>query len=224
MNEASGGKFSLGKAILLSVFVAMIVGCASIIFQTHAEMFVQGSVAAEPSSAVVTAAAAGFGFSYTMPGLPVRITIPAIGVDAAIQSVGIAWNVPGEMGIPTNFTDVGWYNEGPRPGMTGSAVIDGHLDGKHTPRAVFFDLGKLNPGDSVNVTDKNGNTFQFSVVAVKAYDYNASTSDIFSSNDSKAHLNLITCAGDWIKSQKLYDKRIIVFTDLVAANQNPSQK
>jgi hypothetical protein len=161
-----------------------------------------------PNLTVTNATGNQFAVSYSSSGV----------YPITVSSVGIAWNAPGEMGIPTNFTDVGWYNGGPRPGMTGSAVIDGHLDGKHTPRAVFFDLGKLSPGDLVNVVDKNGSTFQFSVVAVKTYDYNASTSDIFSSDDSKAHLNLITCAGDWIKSRKLYDKRVVVFTDLVAAN------
>jgi sortase (surface protein transpeptidase) len=221
MNPNPTKKFSWKWGLALFVAVGLIAGCASIVFQAKSETLVQGSIAAEPSSVVTTTpivAAVGLGSSFSEPGLPVRLTIPAIGVDAAIQSVGIAWNAPGEMGIPTNFTDVGWYNGGPRPGVPGSAVIDGHLDGKYTPRAVFYDLGKLVPGDLVNVTDKNGNTFQFSVVAVKTYDYNASTSDIFSSSDSVAHLNLITCTGDWIKSQKLYNKRVVVFTDLVTAN------
>ena len=45
------------------------------------------------------------------------------------------------MGVPTNFTDVGWYRYGPAPGTPGNAVIDGHLDGKSVPEAVFYNLG-----------------------------------------------------------------------------------
>jgi LPXTG-site transpeptidase (sortase) family protein len=123
------------------------------------------------------------------------------------------------MSIPTNFTDVAWYNGGPRPGMPGSAVIDGHLDGQYVQRAVFYNLQNLKVGDAVKVVDASGTTFTFQVVASKAYAYNASTTDIFSNDTSKARLNLITCTGDWIKSQKLYNQRIVVFTELVGSSR-----
>ncbi len=120
------------------------------------------------------------------------------------------------MGIPTNFTDVAWYNGGPLPGMPGSAVIDGHLDGRYVKEAVFYKLGDLKPGDLVEVVDARGQTWQFRVVGSKIYSYNATTtSDIFSGDASKARLNLITCAGDWLKSQKLYNDRIVVFTEAI---------
>jgi LPXTG-site transpeptidase (sortase) family protein len=153
------------------------------------------------------------GSSFEAPSHPVRLLIPIIGVDTTVQSVGMAKN--GNMGIPTNFTDVAWYNQGPYPGMPGSAVIDGHLDGKKVPKAVFYDLDKLKPGDLVEVVDNNGTTLHFKVTKSQIYDYKAITDDIFSGDSSNAHLNLITCSGSWIKNQKLYDKRIVVFTDLV---------
>jgi LPXTG-site transpeptidase (sortase) family protein len=122
------------------------------------------------------------------------------------------------MGIPTNFTDVGWYTGGPLPGMPGSAVIDGHLDGKNVREAVFYDLDKLAIGDLVEVADNQGQTLQFRVVATKIYDYDAITTDIFSGDTATSRLNLITCSGTWLKGEKLYDKRIVVFTELVAGN------
>ena len=120
------------------------------------------------------------------------------------------------MEIPTNFTDVAWYNGGPRPGMPGSAVIDGHLDGKDVPQAVFYNLKLLQPGDLVEVVDDTGDVLQFRVVGSKIYGYDTTTTDIFSGDTSKAGLNLITCTGDWDKNEKIYTERLVVFTERVS--------
>jgi sortase (surface protein transpeptidase) len=98
--------------------------------------------------------------------------------------------------------------------MPGSAVIDGHLDGKNVKEAVFYDLGNLKSGDLVEVVDAKGKMWKFDVTRLATYAYDASTTDIFSGDDSAAHLNLITCAGDWITAQKIYNERIVVFTQL----------
>ncbi len=117
------------------------------------------------------------------------------------------------MGIPTNFTDVGWYNKGPKPGEPGSAVIDGHLDGKEVKEAVFYNLQNLKPGDDVQIVDSKGTTHHFKVIETKLYKYDAPTADVFDPDVSKVRLNLITCAGDWVEGQ--YNQRVVVFTELV---------
>ena len=182
-------------------------------------MFVQTKFAVqayiqEPVS--TSTAPQGSGISFVVPALPARLIIKAIGVDADVQSVGLSWKGDGNMGIPTNFTDVAWYNQGPKPGMPGIAVINGHVDGKDVEKAVFYNLGTLKPGDKVEVVDKKGNTAQFRVVGSKTYDYDSPTEDIFIGDASKAQLNLITCSGDWDKEKKLYRQRIVVTAELVA--------
>jgi sortase A len=150
------------------------------------------------------------------PGVPVRLLIPSIHVSADIQHVGL---VPGNMAtmdVPDNFTDVGWYKEGPRPGMVGSAVIDGHLNGKNVPEAVFYRLDSLVIGDSIYVVDAEMKVLKFRVVAVRMYAHDDETDDVFTNTEGKAHLNLITCAGTWMKDAALYDKRTVVFTELVS--------
>lgn len=219
MNTNSTNQFSWNKAILVSVVVGLLTVGLSISLQARSEI-VQRFLSGGPSLFASNPAPAqlGAGSSFEVPGKPVRLLIPIIGVDAHIQSVGLAWQGTGDMGIPTNFTDVAWYNKGPLPGAPGSAVIDGHLDGRNTPKAVFYDLGKLKVGDMVNVVDAKGTTFQFRVVATKTYDYDAPTEEVFAGDMSKARLNLITCGGDWIKAEKLYNKRIVVFTELVTTS------
>ena len=60
--------------------------------------------------------------------------------------------------------------------------------------------------------------YKFKVVEVKLYDYNATTTDIFNSDTSQARLNLITCGGSWDKTQGIYNKRVVVFTELIKNN------
>ena len=57
---------------------------------------------------------------------PTRLIIPAIGINAFIESVGPLSN--GDMATPTQqpWEDTGWYNLGPRPGEQGSARGCGH--------------------------------------------------------------------------------------------------
>ena len=213
MNTNSAKGFSWRNAALLFVSVGLLPAGLSMFVQSHS-VTVQ-AFAAKVTAAPAAAATPGVGTSFTEPDMPVRLIIPAIGVDANIQSIGLYWRDDNTMGIPTNFTDVAWYNGGPRPGMPGSAVIDGHLDGQYIQKAVFYNLGTLKPGDTVEVVESGGTTLEFKVIDSKLYDTNANTADIFSSDTTKARLNLITCAGDWSKTQNQYDKRIVVFTELV---------
>jgi sortase (surface protein transpeptidase) len=205
--------FSWKKALLLSLSVGLLAAGLSAFLQTRG-LNVQAFADALKST-VAPAKAAGLGASFVAPGQPARLIIPAIGVNAAVQSVGLSWKGTGAMGVPSNFTDVAWYNGGPLPGAPGSAVIDGHLDGKDVPQAVFYNLGALKPGDVVEVVDTSGKMLKFKVLGSKTYDYTAPTTDIFAGGGPAARLNLITCAGDWVQSQKLYDKRVVVFTELV---------
>jgi sortase (surface protein transpeptidase) len=84
--------------------------------------------------------------------VPSRLIIPAIKVDAAIQNVGLGKS--GNMAVPSNYTDVGWYRYGPTPGQVGSAVIDGHVDNGFGLEAVFKNVSALEPGDDIYVATK----------------------------------------------------------------------
>lgn len=145
-------------------------------------------------------------------GLPVRLKIPSIEVDAPVEYVGIIAN--GEMGIPKGPADVGWYEIGPRPGENGSAVIAGHYGGwKNGEKSVFDDLNKLKEGDSVYIENENGGAITFIVQKVQTFNPNDDASAVFVSSDGKAHLNLITCEGAWNKNSRSYSKRLVVFAD-----------
>lgn len=144
-------------------------------------------------------------------GLPVRLRIPEINVDATVKYVGLTPD--GAMGVPKNPDDVAWFNLGPQPGENGSAVIAGHKGWKNNTPAVFDNLYKLHVGDKVFIEDDSGAITTFVVREIRIYNKDEAVPDVFSSNDGKAHLNLITCTGIWNKAEQTRSERLVIFTD-----------
>jgi Sortase (surface protein transpeptidase) len=144
-------------------------------------------------------------------GLPVRLKIPKIKVNAAIDYVGLT--TVGAMGIPTTPARAAWFKYGVRPGAIGSAVISGHVDWYNGAYSIFANLNKLKVGDKITIQDDSGALISFVVRKTAVYAANQDAADIFNSGDGLAHLNLITCSGTWNKTAKQYSKRLVVFTD-----------
>ncbi|MCR4333529.1 MAG: class F sortase [Patescibacteria group bacterium] len=144
-------------------------------------------------------------------GLPARLRIPALNIDATVEQVGLT--PLGAMDVPKGPSDVAWYELGPRPGEDGSAVIAGHEGWKDSIPAVFDNLFKISAGDKIYVTDENGATSVFIVKKTRIFDEDQEVPSVFNSNDGKAHLNLITCAGVWNAVTKSFSKRLVVFAD-----------
>lgn len=147
----------------------------------------------------------------SVQGFPVRLIIPSINVDAAIEYVGVTSE--GIMGVSMNISDVAWFGLGPKPGETGSAVIAGHFDGINGEDTVFTNLNKLKKGDELFVENDKGEVIAFVVQGSGIYDPGYAD-DVFSRNDG-SYLNLITCDGVWDGSKKSFSKRLVVFADIV---------
>lgn len=145
------------------------------------------------------------------PEVSMRLKIPKIGVDAAIEQVALAND--GTMDVPTSPLSVAWFELGSRPGEAGSAVIAGHYGWKEGMPAVFDNLSTLQKGDKVYVEDEKGAVTTFVVREIRTYNAAADTTAVFTSTDGKSHLNLITCKGAWSEAEKSYSDRLVVFTD-----------
>ena len=140
---------------------------------------------------------------------PVRLTIPAIGVNAAVTDVGLGKT--GNMAVPRSYSEVGWYRYGPQPGEAGSAVIDGHVDNGFGLAAVFRDLHMLKRGDNIYVTTKAGEERHFVVESVEHYAVADVPRERVFDFKGEPRLNLITCTGDWDAKSKSYDERVVVY-------------
>ncbi len=123
-------------------------------------------------------------------GQPVRLKIPAISVDAAVEQVG--QTADGSMDVPKDFAATAWYDLGARPGERGNAVVAGHVDST-TGKAVFWDLRKLVSGDQIVVVGDDSIERTFVVMASEAYPRADVPLDRVFGATTDARLNLITC-------------------------------
>lgn len=164
----------------------------------------------QPKPAVQPVNASGLTAKPVNRGLPRRLQIPRLKVDAAVAYMGLTKS--GDMDTPTNTKDVGWYKYGSLPGNPGSAVISGHIDGPKGEPAVFAELSKLQIGDQFTVIDSTGRSTSFVVRSMRTYNENDPAPEVFNSREG-AHLNLITCSGEWDKVQHHFLKRLVVFAD-----------
>ena len=117
------------------------------------------------------------------------------------------------MDVPSNLWDTAWLQTGVKPGASGQAVIDGHLDSVRGS-AVFAKLDRLRPGDRIFVSDVDGRELTFSVTALQVVPLDGfPTLRVFGPAHGR-FLNLVTCAGHFDPTRRTYDHRLVVFTEL----------
>jgi sortase (surface protein transpeptidase) len=102
------------------------------------------------------------------------------------------------------------------PGQIGASVIEGHLDSYQGP-AVFFRLGALRPGDSIDVTLADRVTAVFRVTGVRQYLKSSFPAKTIYGATSYAALHLITCGGAFDYATGHYLGSTVVFASLTSA-------
>jgi sortase (surface protein transpeptidase) len=143
---------------------------------------------------------------------PTRLLVPSINVSAAVEPVGM--DSQGRMGVPSQASNVAWFNQGSAPGDVGDAVIAGHLDWTNGP-AVFWYLGRVHKGDAITVVRADGSSVKFVADSSTTVPYDSSTDSLFTI-DGPPSLTLITCAGAWDRQRGTYLQRLVVHATLVA--------
>lgn len=142
---------------------------------------------------------------------PYTLSIQRIGVKAPVLPVGLTED--NDMDINDDMHTTAWYKYGPKPGEIGSAVIAGHYGWRDGQGSIFNNLHSLKRGDELSVRDESDKVITFVVKELRRYAMDADASDVFTSTDNTAHLNLITCDGAWNASRQTYSDRLVVFTD-----------
>ena len=149
--------------------------------------------------------------------LPVSVRIPAIGVDSKLLRLGL--NSDGTIQVPSIQTSSGkaaWYKYSATPGQIGSSVIEGHVDSYQGP-AVFFRLGALHPGDTIDVTLADGITAIFRVTGVREYAKSRFPAKAIYGATDFAALRLITCGGAFDYATGHYLSSTVVFASLTSS-------
>ncbi|MFF3908303.1 class F sortase [Streptomyces sp. NPDC001848] len=146
---------------------------------------------------------------------PVRLQIPAIGVDTPVMRLGLA--ADGSVQVPpvTAHDRAGWYWHSPTPGQVGPSVILGHVTVGRYGDGVFRHLAALHRGDRIVARLENGTAAVFAVSAVRTVaKADFPTGEVYG-NVNRPELRLITCGG--ARTGHGYLANVIVFAALTTA-------
>jgi hypothetical protein len=149
------------------------------------------------------------------PSPPIRIRIPAIRVNAPMMGLGLTTGGSLDVPPPGRKNLAGWYEAGATPGETGTAIVAGHVDNADGP-AVFYDLGALRKGSTVEVDRRDGGAALFTVDAVEVYEASRFPDEKVYGAADRPELRVITCGGGYSKSTG-YQGNVVVFAHLTGS-------
>ena len=179
--------------------------------------FLSQQHAPQPSAAA-SGAVGPAGQGPSLPrSVPVSVDIPAIGVTSKLLYLGL--NADGTVQVPslvTGASEAAWYKYSATPGQIGASVIEGHVDSYQGP-AVFYRLGALRPGDTIDVTLADGITAIFRVTGVREYAKSNFPANAIYGTTNYAALRLITCGGVFDYATGHYLSSTVVFASLTSA-------
>ncbi|MFI7100233.1 class F sortase [Streptomyces sp. NPDC050161] len=147
---------------------------------------------------------------------PLRVTVPAAGIDAPLTALRL--DAHGTLQAPPVRPGnlAGWYRGGTAPGARGTALIAGHVDTDEGP-AAFHDLGSLKKRSTVEVRRADGRTAVFSVDAVEVYRGDDFPDAKVYGPSRRAELRLITCGGGFDGQRHAYRGNVVVFAHLTGS-------
>jgi sortase (surface protein transpeptidase) len=143
--------------------------------------------------------------------VPVRISIPAIGVNARVIPLGL--NRDRTIEVPKNFAEAGWFRPGPEPGEQGAAVIVGHLASRSGP-GVFIRLRMLRPGQVITIHLADRSRVRFVArSSLRVPKSRFPTKRVYAQTQQPT-LRLVTCAGTLNPRTGRHPDNYIVFAAL----------
>jgi len=172
------------------------------------------SLALSPASATTRQAAKDAPQFPAIPSSPpAHLTIPAIGVNTVVGTLGL--QADDQLMVPTSPHVVDWYVDGPTPGHVGSSVILGHVDSFKGP-GTFFYLKKLKTGNAITVVLADGTAERFVVTRVVEYAKTSFPDRLVFGSQGTRSLNLVTCGGVFDHDTGHYESNVVVFSHLVS--------
>lgn len=141
--------------------------------------------------------------------MPRYLRIAKIGVNAHVEHIGVTSS--GAMGVPSDMWNAGWYVGSAKPGQGGAVFMDGHSTASRS--GLFGQLDTLVAGDVLEVQRNDGQTIKYKVAKIKIVNRNDvdMAAMMLPYDLSKNGLNILSCTGRWIESEKTLENRVMVF-------------
>lgn len=139
---------------------------------------------------------------------PAAVQIPAVGARSTLIPLGL--DADGRLIVPGTAEQAAWWQDSPRPGQVGPAILTGHVDYGGQP-GVFARLDELQVGDVVTVTLADGRALPFVVYRVQQIAKTAFPWAEVAGDTPGPELRLITCGGGFNRATGHYLDNIVVY-------------
>lgn len=181
------------------------------------------SGAAGQASKAVSPAKPANAAGRCVSGIPDRLVIPSLGVDAPFQTIGLDTSAPADsqgrqrLGTPSDRTKAGWYAAGPRPGSgRGTVLTNGHT--YHDGSAIFTESfsSRVAVGQRIDIRQRAGGVCSYRIDRVWAEVNSATDYPLIVASqhlydfDGPERLFLTTCSGSFNSATHSYDQISIV--------------
>jgi hypothetical protein len=143
-------------------------------------------------------------------------------VDAPLAGLGLT--PQGSLDVPPAARNnlAGWYEAGTTPGEKGTAIVAGHVDNAEGP-AVFYRLGALKKGSTIEIERRDGTVALFSVDAIEVYDARDFPDEKVYGAARRPELRVITCGGGYSAATG-YQGNVVVFAHLTGSHWLPGSR
>lgn len=138
---------------------------------------------------------------------PLRVRVPAIGLDADVRPVGVGGDR--QMRLPDDPRVLGWYRFGPSPGDDGSVVLAGHVDSRRFGVGPLVALQTVEVGTEVQVVTGPGRVRTYRVDSIERFDQQALPAAVFARTGPE-RLRLVTCTGPYLPEAGGYQQNLVV--------------
>ncbi|MEU0183206.1 class F sortase [Streptomyces sp. NPDC006207] len=151
------------------------------------------------------------------PAQPTRIRIRSVSIDAPIMNVGL--DSRGVIAAPPleKAGEAAWFKDSVSPGARGSSVIVGHVDNESGP-AVFYSLGALKKGSTIDVVRDDGTTAIFTIYGIEVFTKAEFPAKRVYGDTKDPELRVITCGGTYSKDSG-YSGNVVVFARMSKTKQ-----
>lgn len=144
-----------------------------------------------------------------VPPAPRRIEIPDLGIDVAVQPVGL--DEQGRMGLFDDPSIAAWYQWGPAPAsVAGSTVIAAHVDSLEYDLLPFSRLKDAGASTQIFVTDAAGTRHPYLVQSLSVSE--KADVDWVAAFDRAGppRLTLVTCGGEFDYENRRYLSNLVL--------------
>ena len=212
-----------GTFTALAVALALLTGCSTAPSTASSTAYVP------PSAAVPTPAAPAPTAEVDVPTVnssldqnqvpqavpPQRIRVDSLGIDMAIDPVGLA--ADGAMELPKDPSLAAWYRFGPSPASAaGATVIAAHVDSLVYDIGPFAQLATATAGTEIVVTTEDGQDRRYAVESVQTVTKQDVPWDSIFDRSGSNRLTLVTCGGEFDYDALTYLSNVIVSATPIA--------